>query len=333
MRKYLIAILRYLIPLGLAGLLLYFAFRNIEFKEFIGKLDELNYSWVIYSIVLSIGVYAARGYRWTLLLAPAGHKVNTYRTTLAVFIGYLANVAFPRLGEVTRCAALKKSNNIPIPTSLGTVIVERIVDSLCLLILIGVSFAIEYELVLKFIQEISTSYDIDFSKFIKLGILLTVITSIVLIVVIKAGENKLARKIKEILQEVMIGVMTIRKLKNPTGFILSTLALWAGYYLMSYIIVFSLDETSFLDVQAGFMLLVVGGVAVALPVQGGIGTYHAMVGYMLFLYGIELTTGIFLATVLHTSQLITVLLFGGVSFLLAMLLPKQPDHEQEQDQG
>ena len=94
---------------------------------------------------------------------------------------------------------------------------------------------------------------------------------------------------------------------------LSTLVLWVTFFAMSYMILFALEEYSELSLVAGFMLLVTGGVALALPVQGGIGTYHAMVSMMLMLYGIDQTTGLFLATLMHTSQIFAIAIFGGAS--------------------
>ncbi|MFT6868698.1 MAG: uncharacterized membrane protein YbhN (UPF0104 family), partial [Cyclobacteriaceae bacterium] len=97
-----IPVLKYLGSLALAGGLLYFAFRNVEFSDFLEKAKSVDYTWVVLSIILSFVAYAARAYRWNILLKPMGHtNLSLWRTTLAVLIGYLANLAFPRLGEIT----------------------------------------------------------------------------------------------------------------------------------------------------------------------------------------------------------------------------------------
>ncbi|MEQ9050951.1 MAG: lysylphosphatidylglycerol synthase transmembrane domain-containing protein, partial [Marinoscillum sp.] len=122
------SVLKYTFSLGLALALLYLAFRNVDFSEFIEKSRQVNYTWVIVSILLSLVAYYARAYRWNILLKPLGYpNLNVHKTNLAVLVGYLANLAFPRLGEVTRCGMMKRSDDVPVSTSLGTVITERII--------------------------------------------------------------------------------------------------------------------------------------------------------------------------------------------------------------
>jgi len=106
-------------------------------------------------------------------------------------------------------------------------------------------------------------------------------------------------------------------------FLVSTVILWVVYYLMSYLIFFSLPETSHLGLGAGFMLLITGGIALSLPVQSGFGTYHGMVAGMLLLYSIDETTGLFLATLLHTSQILSIAFFGSIALIISFILRRR----------
>ena len=322
MTSRLTSFLRFLIPLLLAILLLYFAFQNIELKEFFAKISEVNFWWVIASILLSLISYIARAYRWNILLNPLGYYPNTYRTTLAVLVGYLANLAFPRLGEVTRCGMLKRTNDVPLSTSFGTVITERLLDAVTLLALIGLSFILEYERIITFLEGVFESYNIDFTN-ILIGLGVLAVIGLIIFIIFFVKENKYSARVRTFVRELYEGIVSIRRLRNLSGFLVSSVILWVTYYLMSYLIVFSLEETSFLDISAGFMLLVTGGIALTLPVQGGIGTYHTLVTAMLSLYGIAKTTGLFLATLLHTSQLLAIALFGGIALLLAAGISKR----------
>ena len=146
----------------------------------------------------------------------------------------------------------------------------------------------------------------------------------VLFVLIKR-KDRIKGKLGELVKGFLDGLLSLKQIKNPIGFVLSTLILWVVYYLMSYIIVFSLPETSHLGLGVGFMLLVTGGIAMSIPVQSGFGTYHGMIAGMLFLYGIDETTGIFLATLLHTSQIIAVALFGAIALLISFTIRKNKD--------
>jgi hypothetical protein len=246
-----------------------------------------------------------------------------------VLVGYLANLAFPRLGEISRCALLKNTDQVPISTSLGTVITERLIDAITLFSLLGFSFIIEYDLIFRFFENIFVEYDIDQKKIVIALVSLFLLAAIVLMIFIK-GKGALIDKVKSFLREIYQGLISIRKLQNPVGFLVSSVLIWVIYYFMSYLIVFSLPETAWLRPSAGFLLLVTGGIALALPVQGGIGTFHTMVTGLLLLYGIDKTTGLFMATLLHTSQVFAIAFFGGIALLLSLAIKKKKASESHQ---
>lgn len=322
-----IAILKYVLSLALAAVLLYFAFRNIEFSEFLQRASQVDYTWVILSIGLSLIGYYARSYRWNILMKPLGYPgLNVNRTLLAVLVGYLANLAFPRLGEVTRCGMMKRSDDVPVAVSLGTVITERIVDLISLVILMVASLGLEYDRLLTFL--VGTFSGVD-PKGLLLRLIIGLIVGGLILFGVAYMIYKRNAKIRKFLKELIRGILSLREIDNLSGFLLSTLVLWLMYYFMSYTILFSIPDTANLSWSVGIMLLIVGGIALAMPVQGGIGTYHAFVGGMLILYGVEKTTGIFLATLLHTSQLVAVAVFGGVALVISLFVQKQKASEAE----
>ncbi|MEQ8338138.1 MAG: lysylphosphatidylglycerol synthase transmembrane domain-containing protein [Cyclobacteriaceae bacterium] len=315
------SVLKYIIPIGIAFVLLYFAFKNVDFAEFWAKAKLVNYWWVLGSIALSYFSYVLRAYRWNLLLKPLGYPhLKIHRTTVAVLIGYLANLAFPRLGEVTRCGILKRNENVPMANSFGSVITERIIDVITLLLLILFTLLIEYDTLIAFFSN-------AFSGIVNIEGLawkgaLVLIGAFILVAILVYIAIRSGGRFRVIARQLLDGIFSLRKLNNVTGFLLSTLLLWVVYYFMSYIIVFAVSETSDLSWQAGVMLLVTSGVALAIPVQGGFGTYHTMVSGMLLLYNIDMTTGVFFATLLHTSQIIAIAVFGGVAVLVSLFMKK-----------
>lgn len=328
MIKRTVAVLKYVISLGLAVLLLYLAFRNIDFAEFWEKAEKVDYTWVIFSIILSLFSYWARAYRWNILLKPLGYRhLSTYRTSLAVLVGYLANLAFPRLGEVTRCGMLKRSDDVPVSSSLGTVISERLIDMISLLLLIFFLLLVEYDRFVSFLADTFSGADtsdgmIWKAVLILAGIMIAFVLGFFLLF-------KRSLRVREFVRQLVEGILSLRKIDNLPGFIISTAVLWITYFFMSYVIVFSIPETSHLGVMAGIMILVTGGIALALPVQGGIGTYHAFVSSILVLYAVEKTTGVFLATLLHTSQLIAIAVFGGIGLLLSGFVKRRKSDETD----
>lgn len=320
MRK-MISFLKFSLPLLVGLVLLFYAFKNVQLDDFLSKLNLTRYGWIIGSMLLSLVAYVSRAYRWQLLLRAADQKVSTFRLTLAVFVGYLANLAFPRLGEVVRCAVLKKTNQIPVSLSIGTVVTERIIDSLVLLFFLIIALLLEFDLIVTYFENIFSTYHIPLDGILYAALTLLMIFSILVLVILRT-HTPLSQRTKKMASEVLKGILTIKSIQIKSLFLITTTVMWLTYFLMSYMIFFALEETSSLSLTAGFMLLVSGGIALALPVQGGIGTYHAMIAMMLGLYGIENTTGLFLATLLHSSQILSVVIFGGISLVITLGIEK-----------
>ncbi|MEP1035343.1 lysylphosphatidylglycerol synthase transmembrane domain-containing protein [Ekhidna sp.] len=321
MSKSLINFLKVLVSIGLAGILLYVVFRNVAWEEFWQRAKSVDYTWVVVSILLSIIAYVARAYRWNILLEPLGYNLKTSRTTLAVLIGYLANLALPRLGEITRCGVLNRNDKVAIPAALGSVVTERIIDVVTLLILILVSLMVESARLMAFLD--SAYRDLNIPSYIIWIVFFTGILGAILVIVFIRKQDQLKGKFADLIKGFISGFLSLKDIKRPIGFILSTIVIWVVYFMMSYIIVFSLPETSQLGIGAGLMLLITGGIALSIPVQSGFGTYHGMIAGMLVLYSIEETTGIFLATLLHTSQIAAVALFGSISLIISFLIRRR----------
>ncbi len=323
MKKNILSVVRYLLTLGLALALLWWLFKDIDLNDFMSRLKRVEYGWVYLSISISFFGYWIRAYRWNLLFKSIDVSVSTFRLFLAVLVGYLANMAFPRMGEVSRCAILKRTDNIPMSTSLGTVVTERGVDLVSLLTVLAGAMFVEFGKISSLLGDMFARLWANLS-----GKQLAITVACILLVIgliywlIKRFQKMPAfAKLKEFLVNLGQGIGSITKLKSPAMFILSTLAMWASYFFMSYVIVFSMEETAWLDLKAGLVLLAMGGIGMAMPVQGGIGTYHAFVAGILLWYGIGEQTGVFFATLLHTSQVLTVIVLGGIAILVAVLLP------------
>jgi uncharacterized protein (TIRG00374 family) len=322
------SIATYVISLAMAIVLLVLAFEKVELSEFISKTSEVQYIWVVFSIFLSLISHWLRAYRWNILLEPFGYDLRTGRTFLAVMTGYLVNLAIPRLGEVTRCGVLKKNDDVSMSFSFGTVITERVIDFCMLLLVILSGFILEFDKIFGFFsQTLGLEKIMDF-KWIIIVILITGVAvmaiGFVLIrkFMINNGNNELVNKLRKFLKDLIDGLLSLRKIKNVWGFILATIGIWGLYFFMSYVIVFSIAETSGLGLSAGLSILVAGSLAMLAPVPGGIGAYHLTVSGILVLYGIKSKTGLFLATLLHSSQFVSILVFGGLCLLISVFISK-----------
>lgn len=329
MNNNLSSLLKIVASVIVAALLLFLVFRNIEWANFWQKAKATDYTWVLVSIVLSIVSYVARAYRWNILLKPLGYDLKTSRTTLAVLIGYLANLAIPRLGEITRCGVLNRNDNVAIPAALGTVVAERLVDVFSLFILLAISLIVEYDRLVQFLSE-AFAY-LELPGWTLVAVPIVGILGLVGLVFFVKYQRKLEGQISRTIQGFMNGILSLKDIRNPLGFVLSTLIIWLVYYFMAYIIVFSLPETAHLGFGAGLMLLVTGGIALSIPVQSGFGTYHGMIAGMLLLYSIEENTGVFLATLMHTSQLVAIALFGTIALVISFLIRRRRGRQNGRD--
>ena len=314
----LFSVIKILLPIVLAVVLIYFAFKNVDFNEFWDNLGKVNFNWVIVSLIISVIPYIARAYRWNILISALGYQPKLYPTTLAIVIGYFANLAIPRLGEVIRCGFLQRTSKVPFTISVGTVITERLVDMITLLLLLVIALILEYDVLSSFLSPYLANADFV-GIYWALGLLsIAGVTGIVALwMLMRQGKFP---KLRNLVQELVKGIFAIAKIKNLPGFLISTVVMWTVYFLMSYVIIFSLESTSHLDLQAGLLLLVTGGIAIAIPVQSGFGTYHTLISALLLIYGIPEVTGLFMATLLHTSQIMAIAILGSLALLLGLLL-------------
>lgn len=327
--KKLQSLLKYVISLSVGAVLLYYAFRNVDLSDFLARIEEVKYEWVVLSILLALASHWIRAYRWNMMLKPFGHNLSTGRTFLAVMTGYLANIAFPRLGEVTRCGVLKKIDNVSISTSFGTVVTERLIDFFILLSLIVLDFFIEFDLVFEFFFQTLGFNKINIDPlWIVLFFVVAIVVGIMSFIWVrrlleKEHQHPTMNQVRIFLKDMLEGLLSLRKVENVYLYIFLTLAIWVLYYLMGYVLIFALPETSNLGMVAALTILAAGGIAMSAPVQAGVGTYHTFVSAVLVLYGISDQGGLFFATLMHATQIVFIVVFGGLSTLVTVFLKKR----------
>lgn len=324
MKGKLFSILKYIILLGVAVALLFFAFKGMNIKKIVQDILHANMFWVSVSGLISIVAFVVRAHRWNLLIEPMGYSPSLKNTTYSVMVGYLANFFVPRLGEVSRCGALSKAESIPFNKLFGTVIVERIIDVLSLLVCIVLAAVLEYKRLGNFFTE--NIFDPVISKFKQLTnsplILSAVIVVLIGLIIAAIYFTKKSRKkgsdskISKIIKGFIDGLKSVSNLKRPWLFIFQSVFIWVLYYLGVYVALFAFPFTSDLGGGAALFLLVAGGIGMSAPVQGGIGAYHLFVSQGLLLYGVIKENGLAFATMLHGLQFILVIIFGVVSLLL-----------------
>ena len=302
-------IINSLLSLTFGGVLFYLVFKSIDFSDFYNRLTELDFFWIYLSMFISIFEHVIRGYRWNLMMEVGqSKKFSTFVTTNVIIISYFFALIIPRFNDVVRCYLISKTDEINFSKSLGSVVSERFVDIISLLILVILFLVLEFQTFILFIKSYIIDYTTLDNKSIIIFILFLILSIIISRLIIKKSkylENKF--------NEFKDGLISIKFIYNDKRFLLSTLFLWVTYFLMGYLIFFSFSQTTDLGINAGIAVLVAGSIGMVVPVNAGIGAYHFLVASILLGYNLDYESGLFFATVLHTSQIVCLLVVGTMS--------------------
>ncbi len=312
--------------LGIGFLFIWLFVRTLtpdQIDEVIESFKRANYGIIFLAIIIGITSHGLRAWRWKILMEPLGYTPRYTNVFFAVFIGYLANTAVPRLGEVSRCGVLTRYEQIPFNKSFGTVISERALDMIVFIMLFFLNLALQFQLLKDYIYD--RIYMPLFGKFIAAGslsfwaygFLIAIFALVITLYLLRKRfyHLKFVVKVRDMIKGFLEGMKALVQLRQPWLFSALTLGIWLCYFLMSYLVFFSLPETSSLSPNAGLAVLVFGSVGI-MVVQGGIGVYQAIAAETLMLYGIASTTGYAMGWLLWSSQTALIIVMGLLSMIL-----------------
>lgn len=311
--------LKFLAFLALGVLLFWLVYKDQDIDRLKSILkNDVNYWWVLLSLVLGLLSHVSRTIRWNLMIEPLGKTPRTLNTFLAVMVGYLMNLVFPRMGEISRCGVLARYENMSFTQLIGTVVVERIIDVIMLLLLTLTIIVAQFGEVIQFLDnnpEVKAQLsNIAFSPWAVL-----IIAGLIGLLVFfrkRLLQTKALSKVRVILNNFAEGLRSFKDMKNKWAFLAHSIFIWVMYYLMLYVIFFSFDFTSHLSAIAGLTTFVLGSYGMVAPVQGGIGAWHFMVMQALMVYGIDKADGMVFALLAHTSMMGMMIILGLVSLLI-----------------
>ncbi len=323
-------VFQYLLFLGIGGGLIWYSVASgiINPTKLWEDVSSANLWWVGLMVVLMFIAHGSRAARWQMLLEPLGYKPSFMNVNNAIWLGYFANNLVPRLGEVTRCSQLYKSDNIPVDKSLGTVVTDRIFDVITLFILLIVHFIIDFDKLWSFVnQQLSQNQSGEKGSSTLLYIILGVslLTGIVSFMFRKSIlEVALIQTVIEKLKGLLDGLLSIQHLKNPKLFLFYSVMIWLMYWAMGYVLFFAIPKFADLPPIAGLTFLVSGALAMILPSPGGAGTVTAIVSPVLVtMYGLSKDDAGTLATFVQSSQMLVTLVVGAVIFLISIFVKKK----------
>ncbi|MBR1447161.1 MAG: flippase-like domain-containing protein [Prevotella sp.] len=311
--KHLQSIAKVLLPLILGGSILYWMYRDFDFQSIRHvMLHEMNWTWMLLSFPFGILAQALRGWRWRQTLEPLGEKPRQSVSVNSVFLSYAASLVVPRIGEFTRCGVLKRWDGVSFPKALGTVVTERAIDSLLVLLITVTTLLLEMSIFGTFFQQTGTTIDGILASFSLTGYLVTAVCGVAVLILLHFLLRRLSiyNKVKATISGIWQGIISLKDVKNLPLFLLFTVGIWLSYFLHYYLTFFCFDFTSDLGLGCAMVTFVVGSIAVIVPTPNGAGPWHFAVKTMLILYGVADTQALYFVLIVHTVQTMLVILLG-----------------------
>ena len=311
-------LIKIVLPLVLGILILYFLFRDTDFVELWSILKDANYGILAFSLIFGLLGNTIRGYRWELLIKPLGYNPKVSNLNYAVYGGYAVNFALPRAGEIWRCGVVAKEEKIPFSKLFGTMILDRIFDTLTVLTLCIVAFLINMQFFMEQLKHNQATFD-SITNILTSPLFYIIIIGGILVtfVIFKFfRENFIVKKVIDFIVSIWNDMKAIWKMKQKYRLLIYSIGIWTCYFLYFYITFFAFGFTADLGITAGLIAFALSSLSMGVPTNGGMGAWHFAVMASLTLYGVSKTNAIAFATGVFTLQSVWVILCGLVGMAL-----------------
>lgn len=306
-------IIKLVFSLLLGGGILYWMYRGFDFGSVSHVLkDGMNWWWMLLSFPFGISAQAFRAWRWKLSLDPLGEKARTSVAMNSIFLSYAASLIVPRIGEFTRCGVLKRYDGISFPKSLGTVVTERIIDSLFLVVLAALIILMQADVFDVFFSRTGNNIDRMMCQFSTTGWIVTGVCALAVIglCIYLVKRLYIYNKVKQAFDDIIKGIMSLRHVRSIPKYIIFTFGIWVSYFLHYYLTFFCFESTAGLGMACALVTFIVGSIAVVVPTPNGAGPWHFAVKTMLILYGVSSTDALYFVLIVHSVQTLLVVALG-----------------------
>ena len=312
-KRWMYHVVKILMPLTLGGAILYWMYRDFDFQSIRHVLlHEMNWTWMLLSFPFGILAQVLRGWRWKQTLDPMGLHVRQSTAVNAVFLSYAASLVIPRIGEFTRCGVLKRWEGVSFSKALGTVVTERAVDTLIVMLYSGLILLLEMSVFGTFFRKTGMSFDHILSSFSAMGYFVTAIcgVAVMLLLYILLRNLSIYNKVKTTLSGIWEGVLSLHGVSNLPLYLVFSVGIWVCYFLHYYLTFFCFDFTADLGLGCALVSFVVANFAVIVPTPNGAGPWHFAIKTMLILYGVQDEQALYFVLIVHTVQTMLVILLG-----------------------
>lgn len=279
--------------------------------------EEMMWGWMIASLPFGVVAQMLRALRWKQALLPLGEKARVHTSICAIFLSYASSLVVPRVGEVLRCGVLKRYDNVDFSHGVGTVVTERVVDMVVMLLITAFTVLWQASTFMNFVQQTGMSVKGIVDHFSSTQFVLLCVGALVLGIIAVWGIHKMKffSRLREVLSGITSGLLSVRKVQSPSLYAIYSIGIWVCYFLHFYVALLCFPATANVGVAAALVAFVVGSFAVLVPTPNGAGPWHFAVMTVFALYGVAANDGAVCALVTHTIQTALVALLG----LYAML--------------
>ncbi len=297
-------------------------------RKLLADFGIANYWLVGLTLVFFTISNLSRAVRWKMLIEPLGFAPRLSNCFWSIIVGYFANLGLPRMGEVVRAGTLAKYEKIPAEQLIGTIVVDRLVDMVSLLLLIGLAFVVEFDTIGNFLQKNIASKSGGGSNYLLFAVFFGIFAVMLLFFLRKKIiQMPFFQKIKNIADGFLAGLGSIRQLRSPRWFVFHSVIVWLMYYLQCYCCLLAFPPTAHLSAHAALMVFVFGTLGMVVPSPGGMGTYHALIILALTsLYGIGGNDAFSLANISFFSIQIFYNIVAGITALVVLFFINKNTH-------
>tara|TARA_R110002124_G_scaffold71127_1_gene190593 strand:- start:14073 stop:15032 length:960 start_codon:yes stop_codon:yes gene_type:complete len=302
------SILKVVLPLLLGVALVWYSLSQISISTLVQYFKDADYVWIILGVSLGVLSHISRAYRWLFMAEPLGYKPKFTNSFMAVYSAYLINFTIPRAGEIARASILTNYEGIPFDKGFGTIVAERIADTIMLLIIIILALFLEFEFIYNFFADKFNPISLF------LGVFIIVAISVSLFLFIKKSTSKLAVKVKSFLSGLIEGALSIFKMKKKWAFIFHTVFIWLMYVLMFYVTTFALPELQNISIAAVLIGFILASFSIA-ATNGGIGSFPEAIVIAFLLFNMPEDPSRAFGWIMWSSQTLVIIILGGLSLI------------------
>lgn len=312
-------ILNICLSLLLCVCILYWMYRDFDFSLLNDTIiHKTHWEWMWISLIFGITAQLFRGLRWRQSLSPLGENPRRSSCVYAIFISYASSLVIPRIGEVARCGVLTKYDGTNFTKAIGTVVTERIIDTLLMLVMALFTIFLQIKVFASFFAETGTTFSGLLHSFTTTGYIVSgiCVLAIIIMAIVMRKRISALTKINITIKNFKSGILSLKDVENKSLFTFYTLMIWVSYFIHYYLTFFCFDFTKDLGISAALVSFVVGSISVIVPTPNGAGPWHFSVKTILMMYGLGMNDAVIFVLIVHTVQTALIPLLGLVGMIM-----------------